>query len=283
MLGIVAVTGSALIAAAIAIGRDLLAGRQFRTMDDVESEIGFPALAMLPKIRVPRRGGAIALDPRSPMASALGVLRNSIYFSCPGGKSIVVVLASAIAGDGKTVVSALLAKNLDAGGKRVLLIDADLHRRGLSRLLHRPAEAGLTDVLRGKKALGDCVVRETGSGIDILTAGDASADAVSLLAHDRVAALLEDARRSYDVVVVDTPPIAAVDDAMVFSSVADATVLVIRWASTPCGVVAGAVRRLRLSGANLVGAVLNATVASKYHQSDLESLRLSGRYFLQKS
>jgi tyrosine-protein kinase Etk/Wzc len=146
-----------------------------------------------------------------------------------------------------------------------------------------PSSAGLADVLQGRKTLAECVVREQASGIDVLAVGETTVDATSILSQDRVAELLESARLSYDVTVVDTPPIAAVDDAVFFGSAADATVLVVRWASTPFGVVGGAIRRLRLAGANVVGSVLNATVASRYHQADLEAFRLSGKYFLQKS
>jgi capsular exopolysaccharide synthesis family protein len=283
ILGLLALTGSGLVAGVIAIARDLLGGRRVRTLSDAEAEIGFPGLAILPRFKLSRREGKIALNPRTTMAASLGVLRNSILFRCPPGKPIAVVMASAMAGDGKTVVSTLLAKSLAASGKRVLLIDADLHHSGLSRLLALRPRTGLTDILRGAAALPDCVVRDADNEMDVLTAGGMADDPFSIVLQDRVQALLEAARKSYDVVVIDTPPIAAVDDALVFSSLADATVVVVRWAKTPSGVVGGAVRRLRLAGANVIGTVINGTVASKYQQRDLESFRLSSRYFLQKS
>jgi protein-tyrosine kinase len=178
----------------------------------------------------------------------------------------IVMVASAMAGEGKTLTAVNLALTLsDSLGRKVLLIDADLRRPSVHKMFQFENSTGLIDGLRSKEEPRLNLVNAT-PNLSVLPAGRPSADALSGLASDRMKQILDDARARFDWVVIDTPPVMLLSDAKLLAEMADAVVLVIRAGSTPIGLIQRAVESL--DRRRIVGVVLNrvadASMAQQY-------------------
>lgn len=174
----------------------------------------------------------------------------------------VVMLSSALMGEGKTLTSSNLALTLsESYHKQVLLIDADLRRPTLHSLFRIRAGAGLSEGLMHPTSEHRIPVHQVSSRLAILTAGRPTSNPIAGLTSLRMRQLLEEARGTFDWVIVDTPPVALLPDANLLSAMVDGAVLVVRAESTPWDLVqraAGAIGHERLLGVVLNGATAEA-------------------------
>ncbi|MFN8060107.1 MAG: CpsD/CapB family tyrosine-protein kinase [Vicinamibacterales bacterium] len=167
----------------------------------------------------------------------------------------VIMVASAIAGEGKTLTSTNLALTLsESYRKRVLLIDADLRRPAIHEVFQIPNTAGLTDGLRTARDQKLPVVRVS-QRLTILTAGRPTNDPMGILTSDRMKRLIEEAVERFDWVIIDTPPVGLLTDANLLGAIVDAAVLVVAAGSTPFDLVQRAVEALGRE--RIFGVVLN--------------------------
>lgn len=238
--------------------------RGFRTADEAERMIGVPVLGLVPRLRFGRWRNPIdyvADKPLSVYAEALRRLFATVRLVSRLRPGSVIVVSSALPGEGKTTLVMSLARILAGAGVRTLVIEGDLRRPSLSRVIDHEAvtgEEGLCAVLAGQADLQTAVTVDGKSGAHILLAGRPSAtDPADLLDPRRVRALFDDARRRYDLVLVDTAPVMVISDSIVMAEQADAVLLAARWSRTPRKLVAKAASLLRECGANLIGTVLS--------------------------
>ncbi len=178
----------------------------------------------------------------------------------------VVMIASAMSGEGKTLTAANLALTLsESYQRRVLLIDADLRRPALHQLFRISAAYGLSDGLApGQDAR--LVVRQVSSKLSILPAGQPSNDPMAGLTSERMRQLLAEAKTVFDWIIIDTPPLGVLPDANLLASMVEGSILVVRAASTPHEAVrraAEAIGRQRL-----IGVVLNQATAIPHGTHD---------------
>jgi capsular exopolysaccharide synthesis family protein len=167
----------------------------------------------------------------------------------------VVMIASALAGEGTSLTAANLALTLsESYQKRVLLIDGDLRRPSQHTVFGLDATPGLTDGLGGSGD-GSLVVHHLTATLTVLTAGRATSDPMAALASERMHRLVQEARESFDWVLVDTPPVGLLADASLLAEIADGTLLVVRAGVTPHEVVQRAVAMIGRE--RLLGVVLN--------------------------
>ena len=169
----------------------------------------------------------------------------------------VVMLASAVAGEGKTLTASNLALTLsESYRKNVLLIDADLRKPTLHEVFMIESVVGLTE---GLKPASDAklVVHQVSPRLAVLPAGRPTSDPMASLISDRMRQLIEEAKESFDWVIIDTPPIVLLPDANLLAAMADAAVLVIRANSTPHALVKRAVEAI--GPQRILGTVLNQT------------------------
>ena len=117
-------------------------------------------------------------------------------------------------------------------GKKVILVDGDLRRPTAHRAMDMPVTPGLVEVLSGEATIDQALQASSTSGLYFLAAGDQPANPVDLLSSQNFRHLLEGLRKEADLVVIDSPPLAAVSDARILSSLADKTVFMVRWATT---------------------------------------------------
>lgn len=174
----------------------------------------------------------------------------------------VVMIASAVPAEGKTLTAANLALTLsESYQRRVLLIDADLRRPSLHQVLNIPGTPGLTEVLMAPEDR-KLPVHHVSSHLSVLPAGVASLDPMAALASARMRAILDEARELFDWVIVDTPPVGLLSDANLVAANVDGVVFVVKAGSTPFDLVK---RGLDALGQDrLLGVVLNRATAGAH-------------------
>jgi capsular exopolysaccharide synthesis family protein len=167
-------------------------------------------------------------------------------------------VTSSAPGEGKSTVAANLAVTYAEQGARVALVDADLRRPQLHRILPVDRVPGLTEYLTGKAELADVIRRvETVDRLDLIPAGRGVENPPALLDSERFEELVASLRSNYSVVILDTPPLLAVTDAGLVGARVDGAMLVIRANETSADVVERATGQLRRLGASLLGVILN--------------------------
>ncbi len=197
--------------------------------------------------------------PRSQMAESYRALRTSLLLTFAGGPPKVILVTSALPEEGKTTTSVNSAIVLAQKGTRVLLIDADLRRPSIHKTLGMGPTAGLSNVLTGAATLQQAIVPSTIlPDLFVLPAGTPPPNPAELLASVKMKNVLEELRKQYDHVVIDSPPTLSVTDAVVMSTGADAVVLVIRSGHTTKPALRRARDLLLQVNARVCGVLVNA-------------------------
>lgn len=223
--------------------------------EDVEDKLGLPLLGVIP--RAADGDPLVELDnPKSSIAEAYNSLRGALLYSSPQGLPKVLVVTSAQANEGKSTTSFAIAAGFARMGMRPLLIDADLRRPQLHKLAEVEPERGLTDLLTSDRELASAAVTVEGKGFDLIASGPLPPSPSELLSSPRMAQLLEQASATYDVVIVDSPPVLGLADAPMLAAIADGTIFVVEAERGRSGALKTALRRLRSMEPVLLGAVL---------------------------
>jgi tyrosine-protein kinase Etk/Wzc len=232
---------------------------------EIETATGLPIFATIPHSvreahldrskRAARELLALAA-PGDPATEHLRALRTALAFALKARGNIVAV-SSPSPGAGKTFVCANLGHLLAAAGKRVLLVDADLRRGALHRFFSTELRPGLADFL-ADTVPGERAIQATGTpNVELVARGDASSKPGELLTSPRLSEFLGEASKRYDVVVVDTPPILAVADALLVERCASVNLLVVRARQHRVPEIALALDQLARSGIAVHGGILN--------------------------
>jgi len=230
---------------------------------DIERHLGLTKLASVPGVKEPAGEPALLVieKPFSSYAEAFRTLGAHIARhrpTQPAGGGQVTVFTSALPNEGKTTVAASVALSIGRSGETVLLIDADLRRPHAAAALHVDAASIDCDrLLDGSMPLAKAVTRVPGTQVDVLAAGN-KLDDVEGFRGEGFAQLLELVKQHYDFILIDTPPVLAVSDAIQISRLAESVVVVTRWRRTSRFAASAAVESLRDAGAPLAGVVLNA-------------------------
>lgn len=239
--------------------------------EDVESKLDTPVLGIapiLPKGQTPIQGLA---DLRSPFAEAYYSLRTALQFSTPNGAPSTLFITSSRPGEGKSTTALAVAENFARIGHRVLLIDADLRKPSMHRLLGANNDRGLSSILSGSASLSEVVQRPEDGGLWFIPCGPLPPNPAELLSGSRTQAFLDEARRRFDIVVIDGPPTLGFADAPVLAAIATGTLFVIESRGTRRGQARGALRRLQMGRARILGVFMtkfNAKASSYYGGED---------------
>ena len=185
---------------------------------------------------------------------AYKTLRTNLMFSLAGKGCKKILITSAMPGEGKTTTAINLGKVFAMNGEKVLLVDCDLRLSTTSAKLSICNTPGLSDVLVGMRELSE-VIQHMEDGLDVLTAGNIPPNPSELLGSESMQILMALLENSYKYIILDAPPIAAVTDATVISSLASGTVIVVRSGVADRDTVGISIERLRLAGAKLLGFV----------------------------
>lgn len=224
-----------------AILRDTLDTR-VRTATDIAHVTDAPLVGQIALVEASEEGSALVSDhPSSPQAEAFRRLRTNLQFLDAGGQGTSsFVFTSSLPDEGKTHTAVNTALTLADAGVRVLLMDADLRKPSVARMLGLESAAGLSTVLIGRAELAEVVQPAGRSSVDVLTSGPVPPNPAELLGSPAMFALLAQATEAYDVVILDAPPLLPVTDASILSRMTSGALLVVG---------SGDVRRPQLSGA----------------------------------
>jgi tyrosine-protein kinase Etk/Wzc len=200
----------------------------------------------------------------SPTAESLRSLRTAVLFALSDKTSgKIVLVTSATPAQGKSFVSSNLAYLLASGGRKVLVIDADIRRRALREYLAMPdTAAGLTDILRGEASPEDCVLPEVHPNLWILPPGAKVRNPGELFTRPELGRLFDWAAASYDFIVVDSAPLLLVSDAGEIAKYADQALFVVRQGESTIADVVETLGSLRRSGCPSPAIVFNSYTPS---------------------
>lgn len=249
------------------------------TIEDAKAEFSLPIIGSLPHFyeahtslpqpllpeknssgTAPHIPNTQIIAPQGPLAEALRTIRANVLLSSIDYPPRVILITSALKGEGKTTLVSNLALALAKSQLRTLLIDADLRINGLSKLMqaYYPSEAkGLSDTLHNQIPFSETIYRTHIEGLDIIPAGTPASNPAELLGVRNIKALLDEQREHYDFIVLDSPPILPVADALLLSRAADGILFVVRCNRTSKTSVHLAKEQLHNAKARILGLILN--------------------------
>lgn len=188
---------------------------------------------------------------------AYKALRTNIIFSLPIDECKKIAVTSALAGEGKSTNCLNLAISFAQMGSKTIIIDADLRRPNISKLLDKKASPGLSNVLVGLSSLDDVICKTQYENLDAIFSGDIPPNPTELLISNRMSEMLEKLSESYDYIFIDCPPINVVTDASIISKYVSGMIMVVRQGETTKDDVLEAKNQLDFAGAKIIGTILN--------------------------
>jgi capsular exopolysaccharide synthesis family protein len=257
----------------------------FRSTEELESRTGQAVIGTIPIAPVTRRKGFLQYlmeKPTSSVAESVRNLRTSVLLANVDRPPQVIMLTSALPGEGKTTCCIALAQISEALGKRVLLIECDIRRRTFRNYFDLPDRGGLLSVLSGAKPFEEVVYLDDASGLYILPGEESSVNAADIFASHRFADFIAEMREHFDFIFIDTPPVLAVPDARVIAMNSDAVLFCVHWNKTARETVAEGLRFFKQVNIKIAGLVLsqvNVNKMARYGYTGYGYYREAAKYY----
>lgn len=220
------------------------------------------------KVREVKRSLITLVNPQSPIAEQYRTIRTNLQFTSLGADLQTIVVTSASPGEGKSTTASNLAIVYAQLGKRVLLMDCDMRKPTAHFTFQLPGQLGLSTILAKRTTLERSIQSTQVPKLHLLPAGPIPPNPSELLASPMMKTLLKELKQMYDMVIIDAPPLMQVADSRILANEADGTILVISCETSNRDYVLKAKEQLELSGANLLGLVMNKRERGKdryYH------------------
>jgi len=265
LVGIAIGAGAGIILAAMLDG--LVGG--LRNKEQVEDILGVRCLGSVPMIKGSRRKRPLATELHRalsgsslfrPSNTAFGQAVHNVQLKLLDSHSKgsrVFLVTAALPEEGKTWVAASLAASLAADGHGVVLVDCDLYRPTVHRVFDGPRGPGLTDYFAGGIGLDEIIHHDLGSGARYVPVGTARSKEAWRITSSRMRSLVDSLRQQYPFIILDSAPVLALSDAVLLSQLAQKTILVVKWGSTPSAVARHAASQLLETGGGEVAALLS--------------------------
>lgn len=243
---------------------------------DIEGTIGLPMLGIIPRIKkldINTKAQAVASNVDRHVTETFRSIHSALKLNDESKNAKVIVITSTVPGEGKSFVSSNLALTFANHGEKTLLLDADLRLPNVARSLQLENYFGLLDHIDKDVALDEVIIKEVYPNLDVLPTGGKSKNPTQILNSAKFEAMFSDLRDRYDRIVVDSPPLAAVSDALNLLPLADGVLYVIKFNTVKRKTAVVNVRRLWESNTPVFGAILNnitSSLSSYYysHYSD---------------
>ena len=211
-----------------------------KSADEAKRVLGFPLLAIIPHITTtetkdnsPKNMLITKHEPKSAVAEAFRALRTSLHFSGISKENKIILVTSSFPQEGKSVISSNLSNVIAQTKARVLIIDCDLRRSSLHEKFGYGKTPGLSEILTGDITFAKAVHSTDTEGLDLITAGTNPPNPSELLGSEVMKQLIITQRKNYDFILIDAPPVMAVSDTPVLTSVCDLAVLVVEAGRVP--------------------------------------------------
>jgi succinoglycan biosynthesis transport protein ExoP len=269
ILLLVGLTIGAGVGIVLAAMSDALLGG-LRSKQQVEEALGIKCLGLIPRLKRPRRSRLPIAKLRNavgtptllqPQNEGFGQTIRSVQLKLrgfdPQPPCRTMLVTAALPREGKTWVAVSLAASLAAEGFSVALIDCDLRRPAVHRMLGGAREPGLTDFFSGGVAVDAIIHNDPRSGVDYIPVGAAPAKSAWRITFDRLSPLVDQLRGRYAFVILDSAPVLAIAETAILAQIAQKTIFVIRWGSTPPAIVHHALVQLSESGGSEPAALLS--------------------------
>jgi succinoglycan biosynthesis transport protein ExoP len=246
-----------MIGAGVALVRQTL-DTKIRSEVDVRAVTDSPILGTIAfDEHVPDHPVIIADEPHSSAAEAIRRLRTNLQFVGNEGTSKTLVITSSVPGEGKSTTSINLAVSMADAGARVILIDADLRRPSVAKYTGLEGRAGLTSILIGRAELDDVVQQWRNTSLHVLPAGPVPPNPSELLGSAAMSELLTELSNTYDVILLDTPPLLPVTDATILTKMVGGAVVIVGADRLHRGQLQESLSLFQTAGAHLHGLVVN--------------------------
>ena len=238
-----------------------------RSMEDVERETSIPQVGAIPfhgKIEDVTR--YLKDKPKSSFAEAFRMLRTNLQFMTEYSEHKIIMVTSTVMGEGKTTVALNLATLFAMGDSRCVLLNMDMRRPALQRFFKvKDEEVGLSNYLAGQVGLKNIIFQTDIKNLDVVLSGAVPPNPTELLMNERLATAMEELKKTYDYVILDSPPFGLVADSVVISRVSDILLLLLRMDYSSRGFAAGFEKWAREHGIEKKGIVVNAIEPKKYY------------------
>lgn len=232
-----------------------------------EDLTGINTIGVIPELtKAPNIVDYLTKRPSSVFAESLRSVLTAVHFSNPDNSPKVIMVTSSVPKEGKSSFALSFATLVAKSGKKVLLIDADLKRPTVAKALKKEFKFGLSDLLAGDATESQTICHDKNSGLDYIPAHPNTVNSHNLLASNRMKELLEKMKKTYDIVVIDTPPVMVLSDCIVLAKVVDTTMFVLRWQKTSREIVRAAIEQLKSYNVNIAGVVLTRVDIEKQSQ-----------------
>jgi len=258
-----------------------------KTPEQVEKELGLTFVGLLPAVEAPAEAARskgrkvvrpglkpntapeliVHDSPHSGIAEAARSIRTNLMFTNPDRPYRRLLVSSAAPSEGKTTVACSIAIALAQSGQRVCIIDCDLRRPRLHRIFNRAGDRGVTNVLVGEASVEDVARPTVVNNLWCIPAGPIPPNPADLFHSERFKKFLEHAGEMFDRIIIDSPPLVAVTDSAIISTLVDGTVFVVRAFSTTRALGHQGLRTLSDVDAPVIGAVLNDVDLNRHEYS----------------
>jgi polysaccharide biosynthesis transport protein len=240
---------------------------------DIESVVGLPLLGIIPQIKKmeqPDKAQIVVNNADRQVAEAFLTLHSSLRLRDDAKDAKVFLTTSTIPGEGKSFTTTNLALVYAAHGDRVCIVDCDLRKPNIHKSFRKENLRGVIDICSGAATIDDVVLREVHPGLDVIPTGGRAKNPTQILNNKSFEIMISDLRKRYDRVFIDSPPLAAVSDALVVLPLVDGSIFTIFFNKVRRKAAQAAARRLLESNVTCYGAVLNGL-----------NLAVSGYYYAQ--
>jgi capsular exopolysaccharide synthesis family protein len=224
-----------------------------KTIDDVERALQAPVLGVIPQ----NIGNILDEGAETPHAEAYRVLRTNILFSRKNESWNTISMLSGGAGEGKSTTLFNLAVIFAQNGQRVMVVDSDLRRPSIHKMLHLSNTTGLTDFLLKQRTLDEIIQKTKLPTLDFIASGKLPSSSMSILGSGQMKETIQELKRRYEFIFFDSPPLLGVSDASILASEMDMVLQVIQYRRYPQPMTLRAKQMILKVGGNLVGIVLN--------------------------
>jgi Mrp family chromosome partitioning ATPase len=257
-----------LLTATLALLREHLDDR-FRNSQDVEAVLGLPTLALIPRISETQRfTPRLSRSGQSSVAEAVRYLYAEVNDEPSVETSLRVLISSSLQGEGKSTISARLAREAASNGRKTLLLDLDIRRGAIRRSTSRGSATQLQRLPANEDLFEPLFDTEPDTGLTRLSFRTGLVEPFKLLYMQKFWRRLSEITGSYDLIIIDSPPILAVPDAKLIAAFADKTIFLVKWGSTKHSTASEGLRHFRTIDAKISGVVLTDVDLKKYAKYD---------------